>query len=169
MRILFRPQVILIAVIAGVAALGGSPALATHTTESTVSATVTPAVLSVSATPTSVDYDVVELSSVGNLPTPTSFTATNNGSITENINIRGADTANWTLENAVGANQYVHKASNDNFAIQTITLVTPGSTLLKASVAVNGTVTVSLKLDAPTSSTTAAQQNAAVTVIAVAP
>ena len=169
MRILFRPQAVLIAVIAGVAALGGSPALATHTETATVSATVTPAVLSVTATPTSVDYGTVELSATNVTPTPLFFTATNNGSITENINIRGADTANWTLENAVGANQYVHKASNDNFAIQTITLVTPGSTLLKASVAVNGTVTVSLKLDAPTSSTTAATQTAVVTVIAVAP
>ena len=51
MRILFRPQVVLIAVIAAFAALGGSPALATHTETATVSATVTPAVLSVTATP----------------------------------------------------------------------------------------------------------------------
>ena len=89
MRILFRPQVILIAVIAGVVALGSSSALASHTPESTVSATVTPAVLSVTVTPSSVDYDVVELTSTDNLPTPETFTATNNGSITEDLEIRG--------------------------------------------------------------------------------
>ncbi len=167
MRILFRPQVILVAVIAGVAALGSSPALATHTGESTVNATVTPAVLSVSVTPSSVDYDVVELSSTDNLPTPETFTATNNGSITENIVIRGADTADWTLAATAGADQYVHKASPDAFS-STITLTTSNQSLA-AGVTTSGTVTVSLKLDAPTSSTTAATQTAPVTVIAVAP
>ncbi len=167
MRILFRPQVMLIAVIAGVVALGSSPALATHTPESTVSATVTPAVLSVSVTPSSVDYDVVEMSSTDNLPTPISFTATNNGSITEDIEIKGASTADWTLAATAGADQYVHKASPDAFST-TITLTTLNQTLA-AGVTTSGTVTVSLKLDAPTSSTTAATQTAPVTVIAVAP
>ena len=167
MRILFRSQVILIAVIAGVAALGSSPALAGHSPESTVSATVTPAVLSVTVTPNTVDYDVVELSSTDNLPTPETFTATNNGSITENIDIRGADTDNWTLEATAGTDQYVHKASPDGFS-STITLTTSNQTL-GTNIATSGTVTVSLKLDAPTSSTTAATQTAPVTVIAVAP
>ena len=168
MRILFRPQVILIAVIAGVVALGSSSALADHSPESTVSATVTPAVLSVTVTPNTVDYDVVELSSTDNLPTPETFTATNNGSITENIDIRGADTDNWTLEATAGPNQYVHKASKDAFST-TITLATSNLPLVDTGVAVDGTVTVSLKLDAPTVSTTAAEQIAVVTVIAVAP
>ncbi len=168
MRILFRPQVILIAVIAGVAALGGSPALATHTTESTVSATVTPAVLSVTATPSTVDYDVVELGTADNLPTPTTFTATNNGSITENIEIRGANTANWTLVSTVPAtDEYRHEASKDGFT--TPIILTTANQGLDTGIAVNGTVTVSLRLDAPTASTTAAQQTAPVTVIAVAP
>ncbi len=167
MRILFRPQVILLAVIAGVAALGSSPALATHTPESIVSATVTPAVLSVSVTPDSVDYDVVEMNSTDNLPTPISFTATNNGSITEDIEIRGASTGDWTLAATAGTDQYVHKASPDAFST-TITLTTSNQSLA-AGVTTSGTVTVSLKLDAPTSSTTAATQTAPVTVIAVAP
>ena len=168
MRILFRSQVILIAVIAGVAALGSSPALAGHSVESTVSATVTPAVLSVTATPTSVDYEVVELSATGETPTPLFFTATNNGSIIENIEIRGADTTNWTLEPTAGANQYVHRASKNNFSPQIITLTTENQEL-DTGVAVDGTVTVHLNLDAPTSSTTAATQTAVVTVIATAP
>ncbi len=167
MRILFRSQVILIAVVAGVAALGSSTALASHTPESTVSATVTPAVLSVSVTPSSVDYDVVELTSTDNLPTPETFTATNNGSITEDLEIRGASTADWTLAGTAAADQYVHKASPDAFS-STITLTTSNQTL-GTNIATSGTVTVSLKLDAPTSSTTAATQTAPVTVIAVAP
>ena len=167
MHILFRPQVILVAVIAGVAALGGSPALADHSVESIVNATVTPAVLSVTVTPNSVDYDVVELSSTENVPDPTTFTATNNGSITENIDIRGADTDDWTLEATAGANQYVHRASPDAFST-TITLTTENQTL-DTGITVSSFVTVSLNLDAPTSSTTAAEQTAPVTVIAVAP
>ena len=168
MRILFRSQVILIAVVAAFAALGGSPALATHTGESTVNATVTPAVLSVTVTPSSVDYDVVELTSIDNLPTPTFFTATNNGSITEDIEIRGANTANWTLVSGVpGTDEYRHEASKDGFT--TPIILTTANQGLDTGVAVNGTVTVSLRLDAPTSSTTAAQQTAPVTVVAVAP
>ncbi len=169
MRILFRPQLILIAVIAGFAALGSSTALATHTLESTVSATVTPAVLSVSVSPGIVDYDVVELGTADNLPTPTTFTATNNGSIVEDIDIRGADTANWTLvSGAPGTDEYRHEASKDGFTTPII-LTTSNQVLDDTGIAVDGTVTVSLRLDAPTASTTAATQTAPVTVIAVAP
>ncbi len=169
MRILFRPQVILVAVIAGVAALGSSPALATHTGESTVNATVTPAVLSVTVTPSTVDYDVVELTSTDNLPTPTFFTATNNGSITEDIQIRGADTADWTLVSGVpGTDEYRHEASKDGFT--TPIILTTSNTLLAAGVTTGSPdVTVSLRLDAPSDTTTTAQQTAPVTVVAVAP
>lgn len=167
MRILFRPQVILVAIVAAFAALGGSPALASHTETATVNATVTPVVLSVIVSPTSVAYDPVELNSTGNVPTPGSFTATNNGNITENINIRGTDTAGWTLAGTAGANQYVHKASKDAFGTQTVVLTTT-SQGLDTGVTVSSAVTVSLKLDAPTSTTTAATQDADVTVIAVA-
>ena len=168
MRILFRPQVILIAVIAGAAALGSSPALATHTGESTVNATVTPAVLSVTVTPSTVDYDVVELDTADNIPTPTFFTATNNGSITEDIEIRGADTADWALVSGVpGTDEYRHEASKDGFT--TPNILTTSSQPLDTAIAVDGTVTVSLRLDAPTDTTTTAQQTAPVTVVAVAP
>ncbi len=168
MRILFRSQVILIAVIAAVAALGGSPALATHTLESTVSATVTPAVLSVIVSPDNVDYGTVELGVQDNLPTPISFTATNNGSITEDIDIRGADTANWTLVSTVPAtDEYRHEASKDGFT--TPIILTTSNLSLDTNVATSGTVIVSLRLDAPTDTTTIAQQTAPVTVIAVAP
>ncbi len=168
MRILFRSQVILIAIVAAFAALGGSPALATHTGTAEVSATVTPVVLSVIVSPGLVEYFTVELNSADNFPDPTTFTATNNGNIIEDFWIRGADTAGWTLEATVGANQYVHKASKDAFTT-TIVLTTTNEVLDDTGIAVNGEVTVSLKLDAPTASTTAAEQNAAVTVIAVAP
>ena len=168
MRILFRSQVALIAVIAGVAALGSSPALATHTGESTVSATVTPAVLSVTATPTSVDYDVVELTIQDNLPDPATFTATNNGSITENIEIRGANTADWTLVSTLPAtDEYRHEASKDGFT--TPIILTTSNQPLDTGITASSFVTVSLRLDAPTASTTAATQTAPVTVIAVAP
>jgi hypothetical protein len=168
MRILFRSQVILIAVIAAVAALGGSPALATHTETQTVSATVTPAVLSVIVSPDNVDYGTVELGVQDNLPTPLSFTATNNGSITEDIDIRGADTANWTLVSTVPAtDEYRHEASKDGFT--TPIILTTSNLSLDTNVATSGTVIVSLRLDAPTDTTTIAQQTAPVTVIAVAP
>ncbi len=174
MRILFRSQVILIAIVAAFAALGGSPALATHTPESTVSATVTPVVVSVIVSPTSVDYGVVELNTANNLPTNQaggeSFTATNNGSITEDFEIKGGNTTPdaWTLAGTAGSAQYVHKASNDNFSVQTITLTTSPQSL-DTGIAVNGDVSVNLKLDSPTDTTTTATQTAPVTVIATAP
>ncbi len=168
MGILFRPQVILIAVVAAFAALGGSPALATHTGDATVNATVTPAVLSVTATPSTVDYDVVELTTADNIPTPSFFTATNNGSITENIEIRGADTADWTLVSGVPAtDEYRHEASKDGFT--TPIILTTSNQSLDTGITVSSFVTVSLRLDAPTASTTAATQTAPVTVVAVAP
>ena len=171
MRILFRPQVILIAIIAALAALGGSPALATHSPESTVSATVTPAVLSVTVDPTSVDYGTVELDTADNVPDPPTFLATNNGGITENIEIRGANTTPsgaWALVSGVPAtDQYRHEASRDAFT--TPIILTTLNQTLDTGVLVNGTVTVSLRLDAPTASSTAATQTAPVTVVAVAP
>ncbi len=168
MRILFRSQVILIAVVAAFAALGGSPALATHTVESTVNATVTPAVLSVTVDPNTVDYGTVELGIQDNLPNPTTFTAKNNGSITEDIEIRGANTANWTLVSGVPAtDEYRHEFSKDGFT--TPLILTTSNQTLDTGIAVNGEVIVSLRLDAPTASTTAATQTAPVTVIAVAP
>ncbi len=168
MRILFRSQVILIGIVAAFAALGGSPALATHTGESTVNATVTPAVLSVTVTPASVDYFTVELDTADNIPTPSSFTATNNGSITEDIEIRGASTANWTLVSGVpGTDEYRHEASKDGFT--TPIILTTSNQSLDTGITVSSFVTVSLRLDAPTVSTTAATQTAPVTVVAVAP
>ncbi len=169
MRILFKSQVILIAVIAGVAALGSSPALASHTPESTVSATVTPAVLSVTVTPNSVDYGTVELGTADNIPTPSSFTATNNGSITEDLEIRGADTADWALVSGVPrTDEYRHEASKDGFTTPII-LTTLNQTLAAGVTTGTPNVTVSLRLDAPSDTTTIVQQTAPVTVIAVAP
>ena len=168
MRILFRPQVILALVIVALAALGSSPALATHTGTATVNATVTPAVVSVTATPPSVDYGTVQLDTADNIPTPATFLATNNGSIIENILIRGASTADWALVSTVPAtDEYRHEASRDAFT--TPIILTTTNQTLELGVAVSGTVTVSLRLDAPTDTTVTTLQTAPVTVVAVAP
>ncbi len=41
-------------------------------------------------------------------------TATNNGNVTENFNIRGTDSGTWTLGATAGSNVYVHKFSTNS-------------------------------------------------------
>ena len=137
--------------------------------EATVSATVTPGFVTVSISPTTVAYGIVNLGSTNVLPTPGTFTATNDGTVTADFLIRGADTTGWILSGAAGADAYVHRASSDGFVAQTIVLSTTNQSL-KASIAAAGTSSVSLNMDVPTSSTPIVEQTAAVTIVAtVAP
>ncbi len=67
-----------------------------------VSATVTPRLLSVSVSPTSVAYGTVDIPSTDNVPTgDTIIAATNDGNDTAKFNIKGADatgdTITWTI------------------------------------------------------------------------
>ncbi len=75
-----------------------------------VTATVTAQNISVTVTDGTVAYGTISLSSSKDTTTSgtnDSQTATNNGNVTENFNIKGQDSANWTLAATAGPDQYV--------------------------------------------------------------
>jgi len=143
----------------------------------TVAATVTIQNISVSVSDGDVSY--------GTLATSTSRstiaseenemqTATNNGNITENLNIKGQNTAAWTLSATAGADQYVHKFCNDTDNDCTTpptnyTALTTNYQTLDTSVTTSGTADVQLQITTPSSSSSFTQQSVDVIVQAVAP
>ena len=135
--------------------------------ESTVSATVTPAFVAVSALPDLVEYGVKVLASTAQVPDPTTFVATNDGNITADFLVRGDNTADWTLAGTAASEAYVHRASPDAFTT-TIVLTTTNQSL-QTGIAPAGTSTVSLNMDLPTSSAATAEQTAPVIVVAIIP
>ncbi len=78
----------------------------------TVTATVTAQNISVTVSDGTVTYGTIGLSSTRDTTTggvDDSQTANNNGNITEDFNIKGQNTAAWTLAGSVGADAYFHK------------------------------------------------------------
>ena len=149
------------AMVAFIAVGLAGPAVADDT--GTVTATVTAKIISITLDESLVEYFVVDLSSVDNVPSPSSFKATNNGSVNEDFAIKGADTADWAL-GAAGADTYRHRASSDGFSTEQD--LTTSFATFTGPTSPAAFETVSLKLDAPTSSSTAAEQSAVVTVLA---
>jgi hypothetical protein len=137
-------------------------------TSATVNARVTALVISVSIDRQFMDYDLQQLGATNVIPTPASFRVTNNGSVNERFEIKGANTAAWTLstDGAPGNNKYVHKfslssgGSFNNLGPDYVPLF--GTT----SIAPNGNLDVFLKMDMPTTTSTFAQQSAPVSVLA---
>ncbi|HCR81446.1 MAG: hypothetical protein UY13_C0002G0138 [Candidatus Pacebacteria bacterium GW2011_GWB1_47_8] len=154
-----------------IAALAFSP-LASAASSANVTATVTIQNVSVAVTDGSVAYTTVSTS--GNADTTSngvndSQTATNDGNVTEDLNIRGADSTSWTLAATAGSEQYAHK-----FCITTCdttptwTALTTSNQTLAASVATSGTQVFDLQFLAPTATTQTAQESLTVTVQASA-
>jgi|GEM_PF-2182553 len=95
-------------------------------------------------------------------------TVTNDGNVTENFNIRGQNSANWTLASTAGNDQYVH-----SFATSTCS-TWPGGTALTTSdqtlatgVAPGSNITLNLQIHTPTSSSVYTQQSVDVIITAV--
>ncbi len=97
-------------------------------------------------------------------------TATNDGNVTEDLNIKGQDTAAWTLESAVDANKYVHQFCNDTDADCSApptgftAMTESGYTTLDEDVVALGTVDFQLRLGTPSSSISYTEQEVDVTV-----
>jgi len=94
---------------------------------------------------------------------------TNDGNVAENFNVKGQNSANWTLAATPGTDQYVHK-----FVTSTCSTFTGGTTLTTSyqtaytNVAVNATTTLNLQITTPNPSTVFTQQNVDVMLQAVA-
>ena len=135
--------------------------------EATVNATVTPGFAAVSSDTSTVAYGVLLVGATAAVPTPTFITATNDGSVTADFLIRGADTTDWTLAGAAADETYVHRASPDAFSTTIVLTLTNQS--FETGIAASGTSTVSLNMDMPSSTATIDEQTAAVTIVAVVP
>ncbi len=145
-------------------------------TTSNVTATVTAQNISVSVADGSIAFGTLGLSSTQDTTTSgvnDSQTATNDGNITENFNIKAGATANWTPAATAGANQYTLKsctATCDTTPTWTNVGADPSyATLATGVIATSGTSVFDLQVGTPTSSTSYTQQTITVTVQAVAP
>jgi hypothetical protein len=95
-------------------------------------------------------------------------TVTNDGNVTENFNIRGQNSANWTLGATAGNNIYAHKfASSTCSAWPGGTALTTSNQTLATGIAPNGTVTLNLQINTPNPSTFYTQQSVNVIITAV--
>lgn len=137
-----------------------------------VTATVTVQNVSVSVSDGSVSYGTLAASSTQDTTSSgvnNSQTASNDGNIAVQLNIRGQDTANWTLQNTPGTDEYRHDfCITDCDTTPTWTALTTNYATLNASVAASGTQVFDLRIHTPVSSTSFVQQSAGVTVQAVA-
>ncbi|KKR81513.1 MAG: Wsc4p [Candidatus Daviesbacteria bacterium GW2011_GWA1_41_61] len=136
-----------------------------------VTATVTVQNISVTVTDGTVAYGTLATSVSADTNPADTQTATNNGNITENFNILGQNSANWTLGAAAGANTYVHKFCTATCTTPptNYTALTTSYQTLATSVAASGTQTFDLEISTPTSSTNYTAQSVDITVQAVAP
>ena len=139
-------------VMAIVVTLATLPAYGSHNTPASVSATVTPGLVSVTLDTGIVAYGTLNLGSVNNEPIDTSddandqgqicssstepITATNNGNVSGDISIRGANStgAEWALVSASPTtDQYTHRVSTNptdcTFSALTIDNLTIGSSI----------------------------------------
>ena len=158
----------LVGLVVGVAVKGAETA--------TVTATVTPRLLSVTITTDgSVAYGIMSLNtSKSTLPTGLNDTQTakNDGNDVENLNIRSSNATGgtqWTLAAAPGENQFVHKFSTNGGTSWTTFANDTTNYSLATNVAVNGTQNFDLQITTPTATTDYVQKTITVTVQAVAP
>lgn len=141
----------------------------------TVTATVTVSSSSISLDQSTFAYGSTPANtatSTVNLFGGSGITATNNGSAAD-LDIQGANTADWTLGATTAEDQYVHKFCNDTDSDcstpeTNYTALTTSYQTLKSSVAADGTVAFQLSLTTPNPSTVFTEQSAVVTIQASA-
>lgn len=142
----------------------------------TVTATVTAQNVAVSVSDGSIAYGTLEQNSTKNTLLAGANdmqTATNDGNVTSTINIKGQNSANWTLAGTAGSDAYTHHFCNDtdldcSTPLTNYTALTTSYQSLDTGVAASGTVDFQLQINTPNPSTVFTQQSVDVTVQAVA-
>lgn len=127
-----------------------------------VAVTVTAKNISISVSPANYNYGALALGTT--TETASTFTASNDGNVTENFFIRGANTANWTLATLPGTNQYEHdwkQGAGGYLALTTANQAAGGSVAAGSNLA-----NYKFQIHMPTSSATYAQQSTTVTFVA---
>lgn len=138
-------------------------------TTASVAATVTVQNISVSVSDGSVSYGTLGVNSSAGTNGTDTQTATNNGNVAEDLNIKGQNSTAWTLGNAAGTDTYVHQfcTATCGSAPTNYTKLTTNYQALATNVAANGTQTFDTYITTPTSSSSYTQQSVDVTVQAV--
>lgn len=136
-----------------------------------VTATVTLQNVSVSVTDGTVTYGTLGLNSSEDTTSGginDSQTATNNGNVAVDLNIRGANSTDWTLGSSAGNNTYRHRFCTSNCDVSpTWTDLTTNYNTLATNVAASGTQVFDLEITTPTTSSVYTEQSVNVTVQAV--
>lgn len=99
-----------------------------------------------------------------------SQTATNDGNIQEDFNIKGQNSTNWTLAGTAGADTYVHSycITSCGTPPTNYTALTTNYATLKNDVAASGNQAFDLFINTPTSTSVFTEQSVDVTVQAIA-
>jgi hypothetical protein len=147
-----------------------APGLAATT--SNVAATVTTQNISVSVSDGSVTYGTLGPSSSRSTTAADLNdvqTATNDGNVAEDFNLRGQNSTNWTLAGSAGADQYVHQfcVSACTTPPTNYTALTTNYQQIANSKSPLDTQLFDLRITTPSSSTVYTQQSVDVTVQAV--
>jgi hypothetical protein len=157
--------------------------------DDSIAVSVTPLVLSVSASPDTVNYGTMPYSAANDSRSTkesAAITVTNNGSVPTHIDLRGANADalvdgqdDWTLRcdpnglGTVGNNQFVHKfgagSTVDFNGSGIFTLCSDSSKRLASNVALAGEAMFVLQFAMPTGTNGFGPRSSSVTVIAVAP
>ena len=97
-----------------------------------------------------------------------SQTATNDGNVTEDFNISGQNTANWTLASTAGDEQYFHKfCVTDCDSSPVWTALTTSYQTLATGIGESSNQVFDLQIGTPSSTVNFTQQSVDVTVQAV--
>ena len=137
-----------------------------------VTATVTAQSISVAVTDSDVTYGTVSTSSTRDTTVTEeneSQTAENDGSVSEDFNMKGQNSADWGLGTTAGSESYTHKYCNssDCDGSPSWTALTTGYALVYDSVAITGTRIFDLQVGTPTSTSNYGSQSVDITVQAV--
>jgi len=142
----------------------------------TVTATVTVQNISVSVSDGTVAYGTMAVNTwKSTLPSELNDmqTSTNDGNVTEDFNIKGQNSANWTLAATPGNEQYTHQFCNDtdndcSTPPTNYTALTTSYQTLDTGIPTSGTVEFQLRLGTPTATSNYTQQSVDVTIQAIA-
>jgi hypothetical protein len=147
-----------------VLSLGMLLQLTSNAEEKTVNATITPLVVSISVSPDTVTYGT-RSAGVGEVSsTPEKIAVTNTGTVTQNLQIKGANSTSndWTLALSAGTDQFVHRFSTNN---SSYTDMTTDYKNLQMGVISGGAIDLYLRLVVPTVITKTAVQTLPVKIL----
>ena len=158
---------------------GGKNATSGSGASGQVTLTYTPSIVSVTVSDGTINYGVIaaggQKSTIASSLNNTQV-ATNDGNLTENFNIRGSNTVDWTLAAASGSNIYVHEFCTAGSGSPdpcdsggTWSKMTTAYQSLSTNVSASQSRRFDLRLTTPVSSTSSAQQSSVVTIQAVVP